>query len=47
MTQEQKVKIVVKALRKKFPSLSAIEATYAAYTIIEALEKAETKDESA
>lgn len=44
MTNPEKVKIVAKILRKKFSSVSALEATHVAYTIVEALEKIIDKD---
>jgi hypothetical protein len=43
LTQAQKVKIVVKILRKKNPALTALEATHVAFLVVESLEKAESE----
>ena len=45
MTQHEKVKIVVKMLKKRFPALTSLEATHVAYTVIEALDKVEAEEQ--
>lgn len=45
MLPSQKVKLLVRILRKRLPTLGALEATYIAYQIVEALDKADSKSQ--